>query len=65
LVLDETLPAFDANYVQNMGVFLSRLCARLKMDILLVAHNPAFVDAADHAYKISKRGGAARFEKIR
>ena len=65
MLLDETLPAFDANYVTNMGRFLSRLCARLNLDILLVAHNPAFVDAADHAYKIAKRNGQAKFEKIR
>jgi len=65
LLLDETLPAFDSNYVMNMGHFLSRLCARLNLDILLVAHNSAFVDAADHAYKIVKRNGQARFEKIR
>lgn len=65
LVLDETLPAFDGNYVMNMGRFLSKLCGRLGLDILLIAHNPAFVDAADHAYRISKRGGQAKFELIR
>lgn len=65
LLLDETLPAFDSNYIQNMGRFLSKLCARLNLDILLIAHNQAFVDAADNAYRIVKRDGQARFEKIR
>jgi len=65
LLLDETLPAFDANYVVNMGRFLSALCARLDMDILLVTHNPALVEAADKAYRIVKKGGMAKFEKIR
>lgn len=64
LLLDETLPAFDSNYVHNMGKFLSTLCERLDLDILLVAHNPAFVDAADHAYRIEKRNGHAKFVKI-
>lgn len=64
LLLDETLPAFDANYVVNMGQFLSVLCHRLDMDILLVTHNPALVEAADKAYRIVKKGGAAKFEKI-
>ena len=65
LLLDETLPAFDANYVVNMGRFLSALCSRLEMDILLVTHNPALVEAANKAYRIVKKSGAAKFEKIR
>ena len=43
LLLDESLPAFDAHYVTNMGRFLSLLCKRVGMDILLVSHNPASV----------------------
>ena len=65
LLLDESLPAFDSNYVVNMGRFLSTLCRRLKVDILLVTHNPALVEAADKAYKIVRKDGAARFEKLR
>lgn len=65
LLLDEALPAFDANYVTNMGHFLSTLCKRLGMDILLVSHNPAMVEAADHAYRISKPNGHAKFDKVR
>jgi len=65
LLLDEALPAFDGNYVANMGNFLRTLCARLGMDILLVTHNPALVEAADKAYRIKKTNGAARFEETR
>lgn len=65
LVLDEALPAFDANYVTNMGHFLSTLCKRLGMDILLVSHNPAMVEAADSAYRVTKRNGHAKFEPVR
>lgn len=65
LVLDEALPAFDSNYVTNMGHFLSTLCKRLGMDILLVSHNPAMVDAADLAYRISKHNGHAKFDVIK
>jgi ABC-type iron transport system FetAB ATPase subunit len=65
LFLDESLPAFDENYVANMGRFLAALCDRLDMDILLVTHNPALVEAADRAYRIRKTGGAARFQEIR
>lgn len=65
LFLDETLPAFDSNYVHNMGTFLRVLCDRLGVDILLVSHNPAMVEAADNAYRIHKVNGAATFKKVR
>jgi ABC-type thiamine transport system ATPase subunit len=65
LLLDETLPAFDHNYVLNMGAFLSTLCQRLKMDILLVTHNPALVEAADHSYRLVRRNGSVKVEVLK
>jgi len=65
LLLDETLPALDSNYASNMGSFLSMLCDRLDLDILLVTHNPVLVDAAQRAYRIVKKDGSARFQKIK
>lgn len=65
LLLDETLPAFDANYVANMGQFLALICDRLHIDILLVTHNQALVDAAHKAYRIVRGKDGARFEVIR
>jgi len=64
LLLDETLPAFDTNYVVNMGSFLSKLCERLKMDILLVTHNEALVEAADRAYRLVNKNGSVMAELI-
>jgi len=64
LLMDESLPAFDNNYVQNMGKFLSLLCERLDLDILLVTHNQSLVDSADRAYRIDKKGGKAVFTEI-
>ena len=65
LLLDETFPALDPNYAANMAAFLTMLCGKLKMDLLLVTHNPVNVDAAEHAYRIKKANGTAKFEKIR
>lgn len=65
LFLDETLPAFDSNYVHNMGLFLRTLCSRLGFDILLVSHNPAMVEAADVAYRIHKVDDKATFKRLR
>lgn len=64
LLMDESLPAFDSNYVQNMGKFLSLLCNRLGLDILLVTHNQSLVDSADKAYRIDKKNGKAVFTEI-
>ena len=65
LLLDESLPAFDSNYVHNMGSFLSLVCERLKVDILLVTHNPAMVEAANKSYRIVRTKAGARFEALR
>lgn len=64
LFLDETLPAFDEGYVTDMARFLQALCHKLGVDLLLVTHNPALVDAADKAYKIRREGSAATFREI-
>tara|TARA_Y100000310_G_scaffold194428_2_gene194419 strand:+ start:11180 stop:11815 length:636 start_codon:yes stop_codon:yes gene_type:complete len=65
LLLDESLPAFDANYIANMGNFLSELCKRLDIDILMVTHNPALFDAADRSYRIVRKSGESKFERVR
>lgn len=65
LFMDESLPAFDGNYVHNMGSFLRSLCTKMGVDLLLVSHNPEMVGAADHAYRISTVDGAAVLRKVR
>ncbi len=65
LLLDESLPAFDAGYVHNMGEFLQLVCERLDIDILLVTHNPALVEASNRAYRIVRTKSGARFERMR
>lgn len=64
LLLDESAPAFDSGYVVHMGHFLATLCKRLDMDMLLITHNPALVEAATRAYRIEKRGGEAHFQAM-
>lgn len=64
LFLDETLPAFDDRYVHNMAAFLKTLCKRMGVDILLVTHNPALVDAGDRAYRIRRDKGYCTFQRI-
>lgn len=65
LLLDETLPAFDSNYVGNMAKFLQSLCSRMGVDVLIVSHNPLLVEAAHKAYTIRKDNGEATFHLSR
>lgn len=65
MLLDESLPAFDGNYVGNMAAFLRRVCHKMGVTCLLVTHNPALVEQADTSYRIHRRAGKARFEKVR
>ncbi len=64
LLLDETLPAFDANYVDAMGKFLRLLCERIGVDILLVTHNTALVEASHRAYRIRRTPKGAKFDLV-
>lgn len=64
LLLDEALPAFDANYVDAMGKFLRLLCERMGVDILLVTHNPALVEASHRAYRIKRTPKGAKFDLV-
>lgn len=65
LLADESLPAFDPNYIVNVGRFLVLLCNKLGLDALLITHNPALVETVDNAYRIVKHNGAATFERLR
>lgn len=51
LVLDETLPAVSAEYVDHTGRFLQKLCASMGIDVLFVTHVPDFLAHADVAYE--------------
>lgn len=65
IFLDESLPAFDGNYVHAMGQFLRGLCDKLDFDVLLVTHNLPILECADQSYRITKVSGAASFKKTR
>lgn len=65
LLLDESLPAFDQEYVSNMGKFLRSLCTTLNVDILLVTHNPLLADYAEHSYILKKKDDVAIFNRVK
>ncbi len=65
LLLDESLAAIAESYVPRVGEFLSVLSDRLGLDVLAVTHNPALIEQAKTAYRISKVDGEATFTKTR
>jgi hypothetical protein len=45
LLLDETFAAVGKEYINNVGALVSELAKKLKIDVLLVTHNPGVSDA--------------------
>lgn len=64
LFLDETLAAVANKYLDRAAKFLSKLCERLDLDILLISHDEALLNAAKHAYVVSDTGEKAKFRKL-
>lgn len=65
LIMDEPFGAMDENYIQGVLKFLSALSRKLNMDMLIVAHPPIIVEAADKAYRIHRKDGEpATFKEI-
>jgi DNA repair exonuclease SbcCD ATPase subunit len=51
LFLDETLAAVSAEYVDGTSEFLRRFAEKSGVDLLLVTHNPGFMEQAAVAYQ--------------
>ena len=64
LLLDEALPAFDSNYIVNVGKFLQALCKRVGLDILMVTQNIPLADSVGNGYRIVGRPNGAVFERL-
>jgi len=64
LLLDETLAAVANKYLDRAAKFLSKLCEQLDLDILLISHDEALINAAKNAYLVSDHGGKAKFRKL-
>jgi hypothetical protein len=64
LLLDETLGAVARRYVDRAARFLSTLCKRLDLDVLLITHDEALISAAHRAYDVTYVKDRARFRQI-
>lgn len=50
LLLDETFAAVHNSCVENVSQLVSEIASKLKIDTLLITHNPGFSEHADHAF---------------
>ena len=64
LLLDETLAAVANQYVDRAAKFLSTLCKRLDLDILLITHDEALVSAAHRGYFVTNVKNKAKFTPL-
>jgi len=64
LLLDETMAAVANRYVDRAAKFLSTLCRRLDLDVLLITHDEALVSAAHRAYYITYENDRAKFTEM-
>lgn len=51
LLLDETLASVSDEYIDQTALFLQKLAASTKIDVLLVTHKSAFLEHANVAYQ--------------
>jgi len=68
LILDESMLALSNSYVPNAAAFMRQLSEETGINILMVTHNPEFLNHAHIAYEGRKEGpgtGALRLKRLR
>ena len=64
ILLDETFAMVSENYVPNVAKLLRELADSMGYTILLVTHQPAFVDYATRVYEAVESGDGTLFKAI-
>jgi hypothetical protein len=65
LFLDETFASVNDMYVPNTTKFISELCKKLGLDVLLVTQQKAFQENADHVYLAKESENGLIMEKLK
>lgn len=60
LVLDESFSHVSEEYVPRLGAFIRELVDSTDVQIIMVTHDPAFVEFTDTAYRFEQVNGATR-----
>lgn len=64
LVLDETFAHVSDEYLEGVGNFLREIVDRSGVQIILVTHQPEFVDHADKAFRFSQINGKTKVSDV-
>lgn len=59
LVLDETFAHVSDEYLPALGEFLRQIVDKTGVQIIMVTHQPEFMEYADKVYRLSSKGGRA------
>lgn len=65
LLLDETFPAVDTTYIENVSKLLSELSEKLSLDILAVTHIPSLSEKTKNSYKLVSKNNSVTIEKVK
>lgn len=63
IVLDETFAHVSEEYLAPMGQFLKEMVEKSGMQVIMVTHQPQFMEYADKIYKFSSIRGATKVEE--
>lgn len=62
VLLDESFSMVSSTYVENVGKLLRELSEKLGFTILLVTHQPGFIEHAHHAYEAVETSQGTTFK---
>lgn len=65
LYMDETFSAVGNDYIESLSKLIMELCRKLKLTVLLVTHNPSFLEYADNTYRITNENEKTEVVKTR
>jgi hypothetical protein len=65
LIMDEAFSAVDTEYIDELSGLVSKLATKLKLDILLVTHNPGFSDSEHMSYRMVRNPTGVEVQKIK
>lgn len=63
LILDETFAMVSAEYLEGLGTFIREIVEKTGIQVVMVTHQPEFLDFADKAYRFSMVDGKTKVEE--
>lgn len=65
LLMDETFPAIDSGYIENVSKLIAQLSDKLQLDVLAVTHNPGLSESAKNSFRLASKKNTLEIEKAK